>query len=296
VNFAEQPPSDRWAALKYRGVAFAEVWFKPEGDPFALTFRIPQQSFHIPGLGEQITIGNLLAAVAILPEEVEYWGHDREDDFNPELGQPLTPPPQDVDHLHVFVNLKPPSQDVASDESNDAVILLEKFQDLEGRWNAILSAEAAIDQLRARVEGAAAEMDAASQRMLASDEKVHALNADVHVWNKAKTRARYALPKAKEFIHRATWAIGTPERKQLGELFKAGLRRDIPLPELDRLPEELARLLKQHQVLSAQGGTVCQECKNITAEIQGTLRTLLSNAAANAQKKRVAAHKKGKYV
>src|SRR5262249_22958622 len=45
VNFSEQPPSKQWAALKYRGEKIAEVWFKPEDNPFALTIRIPQKSF-----------------------------------------------------------------------------------------------------------------------------------------------------------------------------------------------------------------------------------------------------------
>ena len=41
---------------------FAEVWFKPEGEPLALTFRIPQESFHIPGMGQLLTADNLLKA------------------------------------------------------------------------------------------------------------------------------------------------------------------------------------------------------------------------------------------
>src|SRR5436309_16046554 len=73
VRFSEQPPSEQWAALKYRGEKFAEVWFKPEGEPFALTFRIPQKSFQIPGMGQRITTENLLKAVAIATEEVESW-------------------------------------------------------------------------------------------------------------------------------------------------------------------------------------------------------------------------------
>jgi hypothetical protein len=301
VNFSEQPPSEHWAALKYRGEKFAEVWFKPEAEPFALTFRIPQESFQIPGMGQRITAENLLKAVAIATEEVESWRHgdvchSGMNGSNPELRCPLPPPPQDDAHLTVYVSVKPLPQVVASGESCVPEIPLEKLQDLEARWNAILGVETAIDQLRQRVEGAQAEMEAASQRMLTMDEKIHASNADVLQWNKAKSRARYALPKAKEFIHRATWAPGTPERKKLGELFKDGLRPDIPLPNMDQLPEELAKMLKLHQVLSAQGGTVYQECKSITAEIQGALRTLLSTAAANAQKKRVAGHKKGKFV
>src|SRR5262249_39538327 len=70
VNFVEQPPSKQWAALKYRGDKFAEVWFKPEGKPFALTFRIPRESFHVPGVGQRLTTENLLKAVGIATGEV----------------------------------------------------------------------------------------------------------------------------------------------------------------------------------------------------------------------------------
>src|SRR5437588_5602688 len=76
VNFSEQPPSKQWAALKYRGETIAEVWFKPEGQPFSLTFRIPQSSFHIPGVGQRLTTENLLKAVGIAPDEVESWRHE----------------------------------------------------------------------------------------------------------------------------------------------------------------------------------------------------------------------------
>jgi hypothetical protein len=291
VNFAEQPPSEQWAALTYRGERFAEVWFKPEGEPFALTFRIPQKSFHIAGMGQRITPENLLKAVAIAVEQVESWRcgdacHAGMEGSNPELRQPVPPPAPDLDPLLLHVTLKPPQ----------AAVPVEQLHNLEDRWNVILGLEAAIDQLRLRVESAQAEMESASQRMLTSDEKVHALNADVLQWNKAKSRARFAVPKAKEFVHRATWVIGTPERKKLGELFKDDLRPDTPLPNAAALPDELARMQKHLQVLSAQGGTVYQDCKAITAEIQTTLRTLLGNAAAHAQKKRVASHKKGKFV
>jgi hypothetical protein len=36
MKFSEQPPSEQWAALKYRGEKLAEVWFKPEGEPFSI--------------------------------------------------------------------------------------------------------------------------------------------------------------------------------------------------------------------------------------------------------------------
>src|SRR6516164_7030227 len=104
MNFSEQAPSKEWAALKYRGDKFAEVWFKPEGEPFALTFRIPQKSFQVPGIGQRLTPENLLKAVALAPEEVESWrqgdiSHAGMDGSNPELRNPLAPPPQDETHL-----------------------------------------------------------------------------------------------------------------------------------------------------------------------------------------------------
>src|SRR5437870_5987111 len=75
VNFSKQPPSKQWAALKYRGEKFAEVWFKPEGEAYALTFRIPHKSFQDPETGQKLTTENLLKAVGIAPDEVEAWRH-----------------------------------------------------------------------------------------------------------------------------------------------------------------------------------------------------------------------------
>jgi hypothetical protein len=158
----------------------------------------------------------------------------------------------------------------------------------------ILGLEATIDSFRLRMDGLRAEMEASTKRMLTTDEKVNALNADVAQWNKAKSRAHYALPKVREFVHRATWALGTPERKKLDELFKTHIQPRIPFPEMDKVPEQLEHLLKDRQVLSASGVAVCQECQGITADIQGALRTLQSNAAANAVKKRGAPGIKGK--
>jgi hypothetical protein len=301
VNFFEQPPSKQWAALKYRGERIAEVWFKPEGEPFALTFRIPQKSFQIPGVGQGLTTENLLQSVGIATEEVDSWSHGGSshpgmDGSNPELRRPLPPPPQDVPHLNIRVSLKPPPQVVAPKESGEPEISSAKGQELEARWNAILGLEATIETLRLRMEGLRSEMEASSKERLTTDEKVHSLNADVVQWNKAKSRAHYALPKVTEFIHRATWALGTPERKKLGELFKNYLESHVPFPQMDKVPEQLEYLLKDRQVLSTQGATVCQECQSISSEIQGALRTLRSNAAANARNKMAATRKKGKFI
>jgi hypothetical protein len=300
VTFSEQPPSKQWAALKYGGETLAEVWFKPEGEPCALTLRIPQKSFQTPGIGQRLTTELLLKAVCIAAEEVESWrldniSHSGIDVSDSELGRPLPSPSEDVSHLTVHVTLKPP-QVVAPNESGKPKTASATWQDLEARWRAILGLEATIDALRLTVEGLRAELETWSKRPLKTEDKVNALNADVAQLNKVKSRAHYAVPKAREFIHRATWAMGTPERKKLEEIFKDDIRPELPVAEMEQLPEQLESLLKDWQVLSAQGVTVSQECKSISAELQGALRTLQTNAAANAQRKRREFGKKGKFV
>jgi len=295
VNFSELPASKVWAPLRYKGESFAEVWFKPEGQPFALTFRIPQTSFQIPGMDQLLTTENLLKAVAIPAEEVESWGygdasHSGTHVSHPEMRQPLTPLPSDVTHLNVYIHLKPPSQAVVPLERHEPEIPFAKWQGLEARWNTLLGLEVVIDTLRLRMEGLRGEMETALNKSLAGDEKVHAMNADVAQWNKAKSRGRYVLPKVKEFIHRATWAMGAPERKKLDELFKNHTRPQILVSQFDRVHQEIEHLFKDRQILSAQGVTSYQDCKSSLADIQGALRTLQSNA----QRKRVAARAKGK--
>ena len=299
MNFSEQPPSKQWAALKYRGEKFAEVWFKPEGEPFALTFRIPQSSFQIPGMGQRLTTENLLKAVGIATEEVESWRHEgaspsglnRSDS---DLGHPLAPPPQDVPHLDLYVSVKPPPQGVAPDESSEPEISEAQWQDLEARWKAILDLETSMEALRISMEGLRAEMEASSRKTLTTEEKVHALNADVAQWNKAKSRVLYALPKVREFIHRSTWAMGSPEWKKLEELFKNHIRPRIPFPQMDKVLEQLESLLKDRQVLSAHGVTVYQECKSVSVDVQGVLRTLQNSATSNAKKQKGPIGSRGK--
>src|SRR5262245_18499879 len=144
------------------------------------------------------------------------------------------------------------------------------------------------------MESLRAEMEASLRKTLTAEEKVHALNADVAQWNKAKSRVLFALPKAREFIHRATWATGTPERKKLEELVKNHIRPRVPFPQMDQVVEQLENLLKDRQVLSAHGVSVYQECKSVSADVQGALRTLHGNATANAIKKRAATGARGK--
>ena len=189
----------------------------------------------------------------------------------------------------------PPSQAVVPNEDQEPEVPEAKWQDLEARWKAILEWEASMDTLRISMEGLRAEMEASSRRMLTPDEKLHALNADVAQWNKAKSRVLYALPKVREFIHRATWAAGTPERKRMEELFKSHIRLRIPFPQMNKAAQQLDDLLKDWQVLSAHGASAYQECKSVAADVQGALRSLQGNASANATKQRAATIARGKF-
>ena len=299
MNFSEQPPSKQWSALKYRGQTIAEVWFKPEGEPFALSFRIPQESFQIPEMDQLLTMENLLKAVGIATEEVDSCRHEGASPSGmnepiPEPGHPLSPPPQEVPHLNLYISLRPPPEPAAREESGEPAIPEAKWQDLQARWNAILGLEGSVETLRISMEALRSEMEASSKKTLTPDEKVHALNADVAQWNKAKSRVNYALPKLREYIHRSTWATATPERKRLEEIFKHQVRPYVPLSRLEELVALLESLLKDRQVLSQHGVAVQQECKCIVADVQGTLRTLQSNAASIATKKRAETSTRGK--
>ena len=179
-------------------------------------------------------------------------------------------------------------------ESGEPEVASAKWQELEPRWKAILGLEATIDTLRISMEGVRAEMEASLKRMLTGEEKLNALSNDVVQWNKAKSRVHFALPKAKEFIHRAIWAKGTPERKRLDEFFKNPIGAHLPLPEIDKVLEELEFWRKDLQVLSGQGVTVYQECKSISADVESALRNLQRNAAARPAKKKGATGAKGK--
>jgi hypothetical protein len=189
----------------------------------------------------------------------------------------------------------PPAQAAVDSESVTQEIPLEKWQALEVLWKAILGLEASIESSRLSVESVRAEMEAAFKKSLAVEEKLHCLQSDVAQWNKAKGRVHYALPKAREFVHRATWALAVPERKRLEEIFKNHIEPRVPLPEIDKVREQLEHLQKDRQILFAQGNAVSQECRGIIAEISRALSTLQRNAADNARRKREAARQKNKH-
>src|SRR5262245_30525579 len=258
VDISKQAPSKQWAALKCGGEKIAEVWFKPDGEACALTFRIPRETFQISSMDELLSMGNLLKAVAIPTEEVESWHHGisyyaGKDGANPALREPLPPPPPEVAHLMVHVRLKPPSQVVAANESAESESPSRRCQDLEDRWGIILGVEATIDTFRQTMEGLQIELQPALHKPLTLEEIIHALNRDVAQWNKETSRAHFALPKVRDFIHRATWALGTPERKALAEFFKEEVPPDTSLPEMNKLADQVENLLKDRQVLLARG-------------------------------------------
>jgi hypothetical protein len=291
VNFSEQPPSKQWAALTFRGERVAEVWFKPEGEPWSVVFRIPRSSFEIPGVGQRLTTADLLKAVAIATDDVESQhfadaSRSAADGAAPELTNPLPQPPADVSQVEIRVRLKPPPATDDEPVGSEPVVLSAEWQDLESRWKTILGLEASVDTMRKSMEGLRLELEASMRRALTADEKVYSLAADVVQWNKAKSRAHYALPKASEFIHRATWAAGTPERKRLGEVFKEPIGTHAPLPPAEEVVPELEMLRKDRQVLSTKGAAVFQECKAISADIQSALRRLQGNAATRMSQKK----------
>jgi hypothetical protein len=282
--------------VTHRGEVVAEAWFGPESEPPALVFRVPQERFQVDDFEQQLTLEDLLTGAGVPNEEVESWrvrdeAHSGQDGTNPELKRLLPVPPPDATHLTINVRLKP----TARAEGGDEVVPPETWQALEILWKAILGVEAGIESQRQSMEGLRNEMEAEFRRSLAVDEKLHALQGDVAQWNKAKSRVHYALPRVREFIHRATWATGVPERKRLEELFKNHIEPRVPFAGADRAREELEHLQKDRQVLAAQGATVYQECRGITAEIQRALSTLQRNAADRARNKRSARREKGKY-
>lgn len=155
-----------------------------------------------------------------------------------------------------------------------------KWQDLEARWKAILGIEAATDSLRVSIEGTLSQLEASLKKTLTIEEKSYALRADIAQWERAKNRVHYMLPRMKDFIHRAIWALGSPERKRLGELYKERIQPQIPFPEMNEILKQLEDLQKDWQVLSGLGKAVHQESRAISAEVAGAVSTLQNNAKA----------------
>jgi hypothetical protein len=285
VHVSEWLPTDKWVALTHQGEDVAEAWLEPDGDGFHLQFRVP------PERVAELTVENLLSVADVTNDEVESWRIGNEPDgSSSQLNQPLPPVPSDTTHLTIHVRLKAPATvSVAED------LPPEKWQVLEASWKAILGLESIIDSLRLGMDGLRSEMESAFKRQMGVEEKLNALQGDIVQWNKAKSRVHYSIPKAREFVHRATWAMAVPERKRLEELFKAHIEPRVPIPEPDRVREQLEHLQKDRQIMCATGNAINQECRGLLGEIQRAYGTLQRNAADRARQKRSNAREKGKH-
>jgi hypothetical protein len=138
-----------------------------------------------------------------------------------------------------------------------------KWRELEARWRAILGLEANIEALRIRLKGFWEEMEATFKSALPVCERRHASGVALSQWTKAKSRVQDALPKAKDFVQRATWVRSTPERRRLGELFKNADGVILPASSLDQTLNELERMRGGLQHLLACGWAVSSECKSV---------------------------------
>lgn len=299
MNFSERVPSSEWVVLEQQGEVIAESWFKPDGNLLTVVFRVPQSRFDVSDLSQLLTVEDLLRAAAVANEDVDSWqfldeSHAGMDGTNLEFKR-LLPPPPDATYLTVHLRLKPPAQ-AARGESGSPAVPPETWQALDASWKAILGLEVSIDTLRLSMDGLRSEMEGQFKRTLSVEEKVHALQADMAQWTKGKNRVHYALPKVREFVHRATWALAVPERKRLEDVVKKYIEPRVPFPEIDEVRDQLGHLHKDRQVLFAQGNTVNQECRGILAEIQRALSTLQRNAADNARRKRSSGRDKGKHL
>ena len=257
MNVSERVASSEWAAVTHMGEEIAEAWFKPDGEESTLMFRVPRDRFQGPDASRRLTMENLLKAAGLSPDVVESWRvggefHAGLDGTDPELRQPLPPPPPDATHLTIQVRLTsaPPA---AGGETGVPDVPPETWQALEAVWRSILGLEVSIDTLRFSMDGLRIELEAGFKKQLVVEEKVHALQVDVVQWTKAKNRVHFVLPKVREYIHRATWAAATPERKRMDELVRTHIEPRIPLAEMDQLRAELDHLQKDRQVLFAPG-------------------------------------------
>jgi hypothetical protein len=286
VDFAEPAPTDDWVPLDHMFEDIADAWFRPGDQGPTFRFRVPSDRLPPEGAGEPLTIERLLDAAAIPKGEVESW--QVEGRSVPDWREVLPSPPPGETHLTVTVRMKPPAP--------VADVSPETWQDLDALWKSIQVLESSIDSLRLSMEGLRIEMEAAFKKPLTVEEKVHALQADVAQWNRAKNLGRYAVPKVREFIHRATWAAATPERKRIADVIENNLKPRVPHPRMNEVRDQMGHFQKDRQVLLAQGNAVNQECRGILGDIQRILASLQRNAAERARQKRSAGRDKGKHL
>lgn len=280
--------------LSHGGEDVADARLDPDGESFRLTFRVPRERLDGDEGMNPVTIADLLTAAGVSEDEVESWEFDQ---HSPREGEPPQPvEPQDEPLATIGVKLKSAGRTASAAPDVLPDVPPETWQALEAVWKTVLGLEAGIDSLRVGMDGLRAEMEGAFRKQMGIEEKLHAMQADVILWNKAKSRVHYAVPKVREFVHRATWAAAAAERKRLGELFKSHIEPRIPFPGIETVRERMEHLQKDRQILLAQGNAVGQEGRALLAEIQRAFGTLQRNAADRARQKRSAGREKGKHL
>jgi hypothetical protein len=70
------------------------------------------------------------------------------------------------------------------------------------------------------------------------------------------------------------------------ELIRTHIQPRIPFVGMEQVMARLESLLKERQVMSANGVMVYQECKGVAADVQGAFSNLQRGASNNLVKKR----------
>jgi hypothetical protein len=223
--------------------------------------------------------------VAIAPESVESWHHGDVIETgmhgaNPQFKIPL-PPPSHSTHLEIHVRLRDPETESAAPTPDSSLLTpgSVNWQELETLWAAILRVEATVETLRINMDGLLAEMESLWKKPLTMEEKTYGPRADMASVTQAKKRVHTAVPKLRDFVHRATWVMGAPERKRLEEIYNDLIHPQIPFPHVAQVQKQLEDLRKDRQVLATNGTAAYQECKGIAAELQSAMKALQANAA-----------------
>jgi hypothetical protein len=287
VDLAENTTPE-WSPLDHLLDEIADAWYRPEGERSLFRFRVARER-----LAESVTIERLLAAASIPVEEFESCRIG--DDFHNDLSMSLNPIDGEA-FCEIEVATKPRSDDEIVVESESGEITADVWHALETAWKSIATLESTIDGLRLSMGGLASEMDSAFKRPLSTEDKLHALQADMAQWSKAKSRITYSLPKVREFVHRATWAAAAEDRRQLAAIAKQHIEPRVPFANPNETRRKLELLLKDRQVLLAQGNAVNQECRSILSEVQRAASTLQRNASERAKNKRRGGWEKGKHL
>jgi len=153
---------------------------------------------------------NLLKAVAIVPEEIEFWRHgDVSNSGNTHIGSTPAAAPANVAHWRLACassrRWKPlPARKAGNWRFRGQVAGTRS--PLEGHLGFGSGIETCASVWKASLWKWKTYGEAIDDRR-----KAYAPRADVAQWTKAKNRVHNAVPKLKEVIHRSTWRWDRPK-------------------------------------------------------------------------------------